>query len=107
MPGDKKKTLGMLLSTGPENYNWRIVLRIAESALKQGINVKIFLMDDGIYNLKNERFKNLFKCGVEFSLCGQNARERNIEKIDDIPFGSQFDHSEIVKNCDRYLGFFR
>lgn len=101
------KTLGILLATSPESFDKNIVIGISESALKMGIKVKIFLMDDGIYNLYDEKFLKLVDQGAEVSLCSLNARERKIQEIKNVSYGSQFDHSEIVKHCDRYLGFFR
>lgn len=105
--GLENKTLGIMLATSPENFNKNIVIGITESALKMGIKVKIFLMDDGIYNIYDEKFIKLVEKGADVSLCSLNARERKIKEIKNIKFGSQFDNAEIVKHCDRYLGFFR
>jgi sulfur relay (sulfurtransferase) complex TusBCD TusD component (DsrE family) len=103
----QQRTLGILLATSPENLNKNIVIGISEAALKMGIKVKIFLMDDGIYNVYDEKFMKLAEQGADISLCSLNAGERKIKEIKNVTFGSQFDHAEIVKNCDRYLGFFR
>ncbi len=105
--GLKNKTLGILLATSPENFNKQIVIGITEAAIKLGVKVKIFLMDDGIYNLHDNNFMRLIELGAEISYCEQNARERKIERVEHVRSGSQYDHAELVKNCDRYLGFFR
>lgn len=103
----REKTLGILLATGPENFDKNIVIGITDSALKMGIMVKIFLMDDGIYNLHDEKFMKLLEHGADISLCSLNAGKRKIKSAKNVKFGSQFDHAEIVKHCDRYLAFFR
>ncbi len=103
----ENKTLGILLATGPEKFDKNIVIEITEVALEMGIKVKIFLMDDGIYNLYDEKFTELIEKGADISLCSLNADERKVKDVRNVRFGSQFDHAEIVKNCDRYLGFFR
>ncbi len=103
----ENRTLGILLATGPENFDKNIVTGIAEAALEMGIKVKIFLMDDGIYNLYDEKFIKLIENGADISLCSKNAGERRVKDIRNVRFGSQFDHAEMVKNCHRYLGFFR
>lgn len=103
----ERKILGILLATSPQNFDKNIVIGITEASIKMGIKVKIFLMDDGIYNLYDEKFMKLIDYGAEVSLCSLNAKERKIQEIKNVRFGSQFDHAEIVKHCDRYLGFFR
>lgn len=97
----------MILATGPDNFNRHIVIGIAGAALKMGVKVKIFLMDEGVYNLVDSQFMTLLELGAEISVCSLNAEEKNIRDIKGVKFGSQFDHAEIVKTCDRYLGFFR
>jgi len=42
--------LGILLSTGPHSENVHTAIRIAEAALHQGKEVRIFLMGDGVYS---------------------------------------------------------
>lgn len=105
--GLENKTLGILLATSPENFNKQIVIGITEAAIKLGVKVKIFLMDDGIYNLYDKNFMRLIELGAEISYCDQNAREREIKIMENARSGSQFDNAELVKNSDRYLGFFR
>jgi predicted peroxiredoxin len=83
------------------------VTEIAEAATALGIKVEIFLMDQGIYNLIDDRFKKLTTSGVDISFCSLNAEQKKITGITIGRTGSQLDHAEIVKKCDRYLGFFR
>jgi len=101
------KILGILLATSPENSNTKIAGEVVKHALNLGVKVKIFLMDDGIYNLNDKDFQKLIDTGAEVSLCSTNAEKRGIKKADGVNFGSQYDHAEILRDCDKYLGFFK
>ena len=43
--------IGILLTTSKEYEDAHTVLNIADAALKEGHEVGIFLMDDGVYNI--------------------------------------------------------
>ena len=109
---------GILLTISKEHANTNTVLNIANAALKEGHEVSIFLMDDGVYNIvktpeKDElyvagAFSDLIKQGVEIALCDQTARERGVSKensIEGVVFGGQFDLAVLVNESDRFLSF--
>ena len=66
----EKKKLGLLLSTPPESPNVHTVTRLSEEALSSGIEVYLYLIDEGVKNLNNTRLLNLSSSGVKFFVCG-------------------------------------
>jgi len=110
--------IGVLLTTSKEHGNTNTVLDISGAALKDGHEVGIFLMDDGVYNIVKtsesdelyvaDKFSDLIKQGVEIALCDQTARERGVNKensIEGVVFGGQFDLAVLVNESDRFLAF--
>ena len=95
--------LGIMLTSGVESEDARTVRKITESALRLGHEVSLFLMDDGIYNLSS--LQDLTKQGVQLTVCGHNAYEREVEKITGVLFGSQHDWAMTVHNSDRVIVF--
>lgn len=101
-------SLGLLLTTSPENEDVHTVVRLAETALAQGRSVSLFLMGDGIYNLNVPALRELAERGVEMAVCAHNAAERSFQEPKDFPrlrWGSQYDLAQMTAACDRVLAF--
>ncbi len=97
--------LAILLTSDIFSEDVRTVYQISKEALSQGHSVSIFLMDDGIYNLK--KIKELRNEGGEISLClcAHNAMQREVPKEEGILFGSQYDWAQTVHEADKVLSF--
>lgn len=103
----KGKTLGILLTKGPETSDLHMALRIAQCALRKGIAVKIFLMIDGLYAVLHPQVQELKNSGAEIILCRYGADRRGIKKelFGNVRSGSQYDLSHMLAECDRFLSF--
>ena len=97
--------LGILLTTSPENGNTNTVIKLSRAALGQGVEVSIFLMADGIYNINKDYFLELLEEGAEISVCAHNASKRKVERVDGINFGSQYDLAIVANESDRFISF--
>lgn len=97
--------LGILLTTTPENENTNTVISISTAARRQGHDVSIFLMYDGIYNVNRKEFAGLTEIGVNIAVCALNAEQRHVAKVEGILFGSQYDHACIARDVDKFLSF--
>jgi len=108
--------IGILLSTSPESQNSYSVYRISQALLAAGHSIRIFLMDDGVYNATVNRSKKklfvkmdeLISQGVEIALCAMSAEMRGIRKeelLSEVGFSSQSELAEIAKSSDRFLSF--
>lgn len=97
--------LGILLTTTPENENTNTVIAISRAACKQGHEVSIFLMYDGVYNVHKKEFADLVNDGVNIAVCAYNVEQRKVGKVDGILFGSQYDHACIASDVDRFISF--
>ena len=97
--------LGILLTTSPEHANTGSVIRLARAAIEGGIEVKIFLMCDGVLNINDISFLRLLDDGADVCLCQQNLNERFQDEADGIQMGSQYDLACNVRNIDRLVAF--
>ncbi len=95
--------LGILLTSGLESEDAHTVRQLAQAALRQGHQVAIFLMEDGVYNAG--RLRELTGQGANIAVCTQNAHQRHVEKVEGILFGGLNDWAEIVKTADRVVVF--
>lgn len=108
--------IGILLTSSPEQENAYTVGQLAASFLKGGHGVELFLMDDGVYNAvknpsKNRLFSNLDQLiaqGAKVYLCAVTAEARGLGQehfVDGIELSSQYELSQIVERCERFLAF--
>jgi len=98
--------LGILLTAGVMSQSTRSALRIAEAALRKGVEVEFFLMDDGIYAVKPgkrtaapDALAALTEKGARVALCALNAEQRGVAGEESLPgvlFGSQYDLALLV-----------
>lgn len=103
--GSNAKKLGILLFTGPESEDVNSVVGLAQAALKRGIKVEIFMMYEAVYNTVKESLKKVCEDGAEVTLCDHNARELNAARYEKFKYASQYEHSNIAGNSDRYIAF--
>ncbi len=100
-----QKKLGILLTTSPEDANTHSVIRLAEAALRQGVEVRIFLMCDGVLNVNHVPFLSLLDKGANICLCQQNLNERFLDETNGVVLGSQYDFACNVRAVDRVVAF--
>ena len=101
----KKRKLGILLTTSPEDESTHTVLKLAEVALAAGYEVEIFLMRDGVYNVQRKDFLALGGQGARLSLCALNVEQRSLPRLEGILFAGQYHLAQMVAECDRFLAF--
>ncbi len=95
--------LGIMLTSGFESEDVRTVRKLAEAAVAAGHKVRLFLMDDGIFNIKT--LQDLTGRGVEIAVCTHNVMQRGMPRMDGVLYGGQNDWAEIVNESDKVVVF--
>lgn len=102
------RRLGLLLSTPPSHPSVDTVLRLAEAALRQGIDVYLYLIDEGVKSLKDPRYLDVVHAGVKMSVCAYGCQQHGVltTGIDpEISLSGLVVLSGIIDGCDRFLAF--
>ncbi|MBI5183017.1 MAG: DsrE family protein [Nitrospinae bacterium] len=103
---EKKDILAILLTTSPEHENTHTVIKLAESAISMGKEVKIFMMCDGVYNVYNSGLVSLKDKGVEISVCEHNSAERGVDaEKSPVNAASLYILGTIIEDCTRLVAF--
>lgn len=107
--------IGILMTSGSEHQNAQTVCALSEAFLAASHQVRLFLMDDGIYHIvkKNklgaaEKLKTLLSIQMTISICTQSAQKRGIsedETLSGVEWFSQHELANIVADADRFLSF--
>lgn len=102
------RKLGLLLSTGPNHPSVETVSQLAEAATKQGIEVYLYLIDEGVKSLRDPRFLHLLDGGTKMSVCAYGCQQHAVSttNVDSrISLSGLVVLSGIIEGCDRFLAF--
>jgi sulfur relay (sulfurtransferase) complex TusBCD TusD component (DsrE family) len=100
----KKRSLGILLSTGPENANLATALGLSDAALRAGVDVYFYLIDEGVLAVDDPRFQPLRDSGLKLFACAYGAQQRGVPRKDEkATYCGLVVLSNIVSTCDRFV----
>jgi sulfur relay (sulfurtransferase) complex TusBCD TusD component (DsrE family) len=103
-----QRKLGLLLSTAPSHPSVDTVVRLAEAALRQGVEVYLYLIDEGVKNFTDTRFNRLLDGGVRMSVCAYGCQQHAVstQHVDQrVSLSGLVVLSGIIDGCDRFLAF--
>jgi sulfur relay (sulfurtransferase) complex TusBCD TusD component (DsrE family) len=102
------RRLGILLSTPPSHPSVETVIRLAEAALRQGVDVYLYLIDEGVKTVTDQRCIGLIETGVKMSVCAYGCQRHRIPTItvdSRVSLSGLVVLSGIIEGCDRFLAF--
>jgi sulfur relay (sulfurtransferase) complex TusBCD TusD component (DsrE family) len=100
----KKPSLGLLLSTGPENPNLDAAIGLSNAALKAGKDVYMYLIDEGVLTVDDPRFEPLRASGLKLFACAYGAQQHGVARKDEkATYCGLVVLSNIVSSCDRFI----
>jgi len=105
MPARK---LGLLLSTAPSDQTIETVVQLSEAAVRQGIDVYLYLIDEGVKSFEDSRFSRLLDGGVKMSVCAYGCQQHGVstQHVDSrVALSGLVVLSGIIDACDRFLAF--
>ena len=104
---DKKK-LGVLLSTPPSCPDVTTVTHLCEEALRSGIDVYLYLIDEGVRNVSDGRLLHLSRAGMKFFVCAYGCQRHGVRTeglSTDLTLCGLVVLSNIINGCDRVVAF--
>ena len=100
----KKRALGILLSTGPEDSNLSTAIGLSAAALKAGADVYLYLIDEGVLTVDDPRFQPLRDFGLKLFACAYGAQQHGVPRKDDkATYCGLVVLSNIISSCDRFV----
>ena len=100
-----KKKLGILLSTGPEHSNLETALELGTAALARGVDLYLYLIDDGVQALGDARLRALPGRGAKLFVCAYGCQKRRIPLEDDpaISYCGLVVLTDLINGTDRFV----
>jgi len=102
------RKLGLLLSTPPSHPSVETVAQLAQAALRRGVTVYLYLIDEGVKTAVDERYLRLLDAGVKMSVCAYGCQQHGVltSTVDSrISLSGLVVLSGIIDGCDRFLAF--
>ena len=100
--------LGLLLSTPPSHPSVETVIQLSQSALHRGIDVYLYLIDEGVKTATDQRYLSLIDAGVKMSVCAYGCQQHGISTVmvdSRVSLSGLVVLSGIIDGCDRFLAF--
>ena len=102
------RKLGILLSTPPEHPSVETVFRVVQAAVSRGVDVYLYLIDEGVKSVVDVRYLRLLDAGVKLSVCAYGCQQHGVPTatIDSrASLSGLVVLSGIIDGCDRFLAF--
>ncbi len=99
------KKLGLLLSAPPDQPAFSHALRLAQTALDEGVRVYLYCMDDAVAGLAEPALQDLKRRGLSLYACAYAARKRRLPINDLATFAGLGSLVDLIVFTDRFAGF--
>jgi sulfur relay (sulfurtransferase) complex TusBCD TusD component (DsrE family) len=102
------RRLGLLLSTPPSHPSVETVAQLTYAALRQGVEVYLYLIDEGVKTAVDQRYLGLIDAGAKMSVCAYGCQQHGVPTamVDSrVSLSGLVVLSGIIDGCDRFLAF--
>jgi len=99
------KKLGLLISVPPGHPNFSHGVRLAETALAQGVDVYLYCIDEAVNALADSQLQRLRTIGLKLFACAYGAQRRHLPLGDQATFGGLTIVNDLIAGTDRFVSF--
>lgn len=102
------RKLGLLLSTPPSHPSVETVIQLTQAALRRGVDVYLYLIDEGVKTVMDQRYISLINDGVKMSVCAYGCQQYGVSTVtvdSRVSLSGLVVLSGIIDGCDRFLAF--
>lgn len=99
------KKLGILLSTAPAQSGFRHGLRLAETALAQGVDVYLYCIDEAVRGVPDPDLQRLKSLGLKLYACAYGAHRRNLPVDSLATYAGLTVVNDLIAGTDRFISF--
>jgi sulfur relay (sulfurtransferase) complex TusBCD TusD component (DsrE family) len=104
----ENRKLGILLSTPPGHPHVETVISLSAAAVLKGVDVYLYLIDEGVKNLRDARILALAGQGMKYFVCAYGCQQHGVptESLDPrVTLCGLVILSNIVDACDQFVSF--
>jgi hypothetical protein len=97
------RKLGLLLSTEPRHPNLETGLALARAALDRGVDLYLYLVDDGVRSIADDRVRELGRRGAKLFVCAYGAQRRHLPVSDDATYCGLVVLTDVINGTERFV----
>jgi len=97
------RKLGILLSTRPGHPNLETCLGLSRVALDRGLGLYLYLVDDGVANIDDDRVLELGRRGAKLFVCAYGCQRRRLPITDRATYCGLVVLTDLINGCDRFV----
>lgn len=100
-----KRKLGLMLSTSPDHANLDTAVRISRAALERGVDLYLYMIDDGVLTVDRPEIRDLAERGAKLFVCAYACQKRGIplSEPDRLNYCGLVVLTDVINGCDRFL----
>jgi hypothetical protein len=100
-----KRKLGVLLSTGLDHPNLETAVGISTAALDRGVELYLYLIDDGVRALDDPRVRRLPSRGARLFVCAYGCQKRHLplRDADTVTYCGLVVLTDLINGTDRFI----
>ena len=100
-----KRKLGVLLSTGLDHPNLETAVGISTAALDRGVELYLYLIDDGVRALDDPRVRSLPSRGAKLFVCAYGCQKRHLplRDADTVTYCGLVVLTDLINGTDRFI----
>jgi hypothetical protein len=99
------KKLGVLIASKPDQPGFRHGLRVAAAAMKRGVNVYLYCIDEAVQGIADAELQSLKGSGLNLYACAYGAQKRNLALTQHATFAGLTVVNDIIAGTDRFVCF--
>jgi hypothetical protein len=97
------RKLGLLLSTAPGHPNLETCLALGRAALARGVGLYLYLIDDGVASIDDDRVLELGRQGARLFVCAYGCQRRRLPITDRATYCGLVVLTDLINGCDRFV----
>jgi sulfur relay (sulfurtransferase) complex TusBCD TusD component (DsrE family) len=99
----EKRKLGLLLSTSQDHPNLDTCLKLSEAALTAGVDLYLYLIDDGVRAIDDDRVLALSRRGAKLFVCAYGCQRRGLPITDKATYCGLVVLTDLINGCERFV----
>jgi hypothetical protein len=99
------KKLGVLVACKPDQPGFQHALGVAAAAIKRGVNVYLYCIDEAVAGVTDVKLQRLKASGLNLYACAYGAHKRNVALTEHAAFAGLTVVNDIMAGTDRFVCF--
>ena len=99
------KKLGVLIACQPDQPGFRHGVRVAEAAMRRGVNVYLYCIDEAVMGVADADLQQLKASGLNLYACAYGAHKRNLALTEHATFAGLTVVNDLIVSTDRFVSF--